>query len=307
MKTLKIYLEEYLKLRRSMGTGLERQEFELRKFIQFMKANRKTILSNELAVIWATKAGKAKGRSGARRLVCIHQFAKYVHLEDPRHEIPHKMLLAPIVKKKKLPYVYTDEEVLELMRLAARRRPTFLGPTYSTLIGLLSCTGMRVGEAIGLNLEDFCVERKTLDIKKDKRGHQRQILLHKTTVEALSSYLKLRTRLFPSSKRDPFFVSSSGQRLHYNNVSPQVQSLLKKQGIYHSTSRPAIHDLRHTFAINTIRRWHQEGHRVENKLMALSTYLGHATPNSTYWYLTATQELMASLTMRLNKKLGGLL
>lgn len=307
MKSLSMLSQEYLTLRRALGFGLNRSEYELTRFIKFSSLNGSLTITNQLAVNWATQFGTAKGRSGSRRLQIVRLFAKYAATEDPRHEIPHPMTLPPINKKRKMPYIYSEADILRIMEEAQKLPGRICSKTYYMLIGLLSCTGMRVGEAINLNQEDFNPLEGVLVIRKDKRGNTREILLDPSTVIQLQNYNKLRDTIFNNPKSEAFFVSNSGRRLHYNNVSPKVQRLLRKVGLYQDQQRTTIHDLRHAFAVKTLQKWYYQGHRVEAKLASLSTYLGHVSPSSTYWYLTATPELMACAADRLEKKMRGYL
>lgn len=300
MKSLKTLLQEYLTLRRSLGFSLKSNEIELKHFVKFADARGCVYISLPVALEWATRSGTAKGKGSSRRIQILRDFAKYAHVESEFHEIPHPMTMPPVIKRRKVPHVYSDQEVLQTMKAARQHLQGQITPhTYETLLGLLSCTGMRVSEAIQLDCTDFRAKDSALIIRKDKRGNTREVILHPSTVIKLEQYCLLRDSIFKNSRSPALLVSNTGARLHRNNVSPMVRKLLKIVGLYKEGQRPTIHDLRHTFAINTVQKWYHGGNRVEAKLALLSTYLGHVDPSSTYWYLTATPELMACAAARL--------
>ena len=242
-------------------------------------------------------------KSWPNRLSMARKFAQYLHAHNPRHEVTSADL-APRVRSDKRfePYIYSDNDVLALMSEARQIRTHFKGETYSTLIGLLAATGMRVGEAIGLDRPDFDSRQGLLQIRNTKFGKSRQVLLHSTTTKALCEYARKRDRevLHPSSKA--FFPSAKGARLIYNNFHFDFLRILRSVGLDRAKpQRPRIHDLRHTFAIKTITAWYRAGLDTGPRLPALSTYLGHVSPSSTYHYLSATPELLQQASRRLEK------
>ena len=174
--------------------------------------------------------------------------------------------------------------------------------TYRTLLGLLAVTGMRVGEAIALDDEDFDRRNGVLRLRKTKFGKTREIPVHPTATRALRGYVAERDRLVPRRRTSSFFVSGAKTRLIYQNVHEIFLDLVYAAGLGdRRPRRPRIHDLRHSFAVQTVLRWHRAGEDVEAKLPTLSTYLGHIGPSTTYWYLTAVPELLEAATARLER------
>jgi integrase len=178
--------------------------------------------------------------------------------------------------------------------------------TYSTLFGLLYVTGMRVGEAIGMDRTDLDEANQVLVIRHGKFGKSRELVLHETTVRELLGYAALRDRVIPSPASAAFFLSRSGTRLIYKNVQRYFSRLREWTGLADLDPRPRIHDMRHSFAITTLIRWYRDGLDVQARLPRLSTYLGHVTPETTYWYLTAVPELLTQAADRLDSSLGDL-
>jgi integrase len=205
------------------------------------------------------------------------------------------------------PYIYADVEVAGLMVAALRIEDPFRAQTYRTLIGLLASTGMRVGEAIDLDQTDVDWREGILTVRDSKFGKSREVPLHPTAVEALENYNALRDQRFRRPSSPAFFLSLAGTRLFYRNVHPAFLRLVGWAEISdRKPRRPRIHDLRHTFAVRTLIDWYQAGFDIERQLPLLSTYLGHVSPSSTYWYLSAVPDLMGVAALRLEESLGEL-
>jgi integrase/recombinase XerD len=234
---------------------------------------------------------------GAHRLGAVRRFARHRRAFDPRTEVPPADLI-PYQKRRLTPYVYTDQEIAAVMR-EARRLDPLKAATYTTLIGLLAATGIRVGEAIAL--QDDAIDRRAavLTVRDSKFRKSRHVPIHPSTLQALQDYVSVRNRLCPIRRSSTFLVSRAGTRLLEQNVWFTFARLRKRAGLAQPHRRPPrIHDLRHTFAVRTLTAWYRQGIDVERRLPWLSTYLGHVSPSTTYWYLTATPELLALASER---------
>ena len=178
--------------------------------------------------------------------------------------------------------------------------------TYQTLIGLLAATGMRVGEAIRLDRPDFEAAAGTLTIRNTKFGKSRLVPLHPTATAALAGYLRLRDRLHPGPSDPAILISPAGTRLAYCNVHATWRLLVRRAALTPRSPncRPRPHDLRHSFAVATLLDAYSAGQDGQARLALLSTYLGHANPAATYWYLSAAPELLAAAGQRLDDHPG---
>jgi integrase len=299
-------LDDYLLLRRSLGFKLAREGALLPDFVAFLHRAGSPLITVPLALAWATQPRKATPNWWAARLAMVRMFARYVHTLEARTQIPPQELLPP-TPRRRAPYCYSDAEVVALMAATDRIGSSFRGQTYRTVIGLLATTGMRVGEAIALDRPDLNVEAGVLTIRDGKFGKAREVPLHPTTLEAIETYARQRNRRFRRPKSPAFFVSLAGTRLRYQNLHLAFLRLVRWAGLAdHRPHRPRVHDLRHTFAVRTLIRWYEAGLDVERQLPLLSTYLGHVSPSSTYWYLSAVPDLMAVAARRLEQSLGEL-
>lgn len=193
------------------------------------------------------------------------------------------------------------------MAAARALRPSLRAVTFETLIGLLACTGLRIGEAIRLDRDDVDLEGPVLTIRDSKFGKSREVLLHESTCLKLAEYAQLRDRLCPETKDRSFFITTRGTRLCHPTFHQPFRALLKQAGIEHSSPsrRVRIHDLRHSFAVRTLLGWYRDGGDVAARMPLLSTYMGHVDPAASYWYLSAAPELLALAAERLELAPGG--
>jgi integrase len=306
MTALAGHLDGYLALRRSLGYKLGRPGQMLRGFVSYLDTAGAATITTEHALAWATEPAGADPAYWRTRLAAARGFARYLAPLVPGTEVPPPGLLPGPASRRAVPYLYSPAEVAALMTGAAAIRPPLRAATYQTLIGLLAVTGMRVGEAISLDRADLDAEQGLLTIRTGKFGKSRQLPLHASVLRALGGYAVLRDSACRQPATPAFFVSVTGTRLIYQNVHFTFHRLTQAAGLRPRSAacRPRIHDLRHTFAVTTLARWHADGGDVAARLPLLSTWLGHADPAGTYWYLTGTPELMALAAARLDASTG---
>jgi integrase len=304
VKRLQQALNDYLRIRRSLGYRLREPEGLLRNFVAFLQAERAPYISRQLALRWATQPAKAQPATWAGRLGIIRRFAIWHSATEPRTEIPPAGLL-PHRYRRKPPHIYSDEEIEKILR-GSQQLPSPNGlraRTYTTLFGLLVATGMRVNEALGLDRVDVNLERGILHIRRTKFGKSRYVPVHASTVEALKKYAEVRDRLFPAPLIPAFFISEKGSRITEWIARYTFAKISQRIGLRASAKGhgrgPRLQDMRHRFAARTLIHWYRAGFDVERELPKLSTYLGHVHVNDTYWYLEAVPELLQLATDRL--------
>lgn len=308
MSGLHSALQDYLALRRAMGFTMERHAKLLGQFADFLAAQDAATLTIEHALAWAGAPSGADPRWWAARLSMVRGFAVHLHALDPAHQVPPRGLLPSSSRRTVVPYLYTDQEIAALIRAAGELSGPLRAVTYQTLIRLLAVTGMRVGEAIGLDRADLDEEAGLLTIHGTKFGKSRQLPLHPSTVVGLRGYLDLRDRLQPERRTLALLVSTRGCRLRYNRVWRIFHRLLVQTELTPQASgrAPRIHDLRHSFAVTCLLGWYRDSADVVAMLPRLSTYLGHTDPKHTYWYLSAAPQLLALAADRLAAHQEGL-
>ena len=300
MSGLRSHLEDYLELRRGLGFRLGRAALHLKSFTGYLEEAGAETVTIENALSWATAPASADPVYWRARLAAVRPFARYLAPLVPGTEVPPPGLLPGPASRRVVPYLYSGAEISALMAAAAAISTPFRAATYQALIGLLAATGMRVGEAIALDCGDLDAGNRLLTIRDGKFGKSRQLPLHASVLEPLTQYARLRDSR-PGKAGPSFFTSVTGTRLIYQNVHFTFHELTKAAGLQPRSAacRPRVHDLRHTFAVTTLARWYADGGDVAARLPLLSTWLGHADPSGTYWYLTGTPELLALAAGRL--------
>jgi integrase/recombinase XerD len=223
---------------------------------------------------------------------------------DPATEIPPLGLLS-LQARWRGPFVFTRADIDLIMKRVGDFTPPLRAATYVTLIGLLASTGLRIGEAIKLDRADIDWPVGVLLIRESKFGKSRLVPVTESTLQALSDYARLRDQVQRRVRQPSFFTSRTRHRLCYAAVSEAFRTVIDDSGIgADAPRRPRPHDLRHTFAVATLLGWYRSGEDVQAKIPALSTYLGHREPASTYWYLSAVPELLACAAARQESRSG---
>ncbi len=306
MSGLHGHLADYLALRRSLGFKLERPGQLLAGLVSYLEEAGAVTVTTAHALAWATAPADADPSWWRVRLAAVRPFARYLAPFVPGTEIPPRGLLPGPVSRRAVPYLYSPAEVAALITAAGAIRAPLRAATCQTLIGLLAATGMRAGEAISLDRGDLDGEQGLLTIRGSKFGKSRQLPLHASVLRALAGYAEKRDRELPRAASPALLVSLAGTRLIYKNVHRTFHELTQAAGLRPRSAacRPRIHDLRHTFAVTTLARWYADGGDVAARLPVLSTWLGHADPAGTYWYLTGTPELLALAAARLEPSPG---
>lgn len=306
MNPLRQALVDYLAVRRALGYTLARPEKLLAQFLTYLDDLGEEHLRTETALTWARLPTGADRSWWSYRLSIVRGFAAHLRTIDPVSEVPPADLL-PWRRCRATPYLYADGDVAALLAAAATLRTPHRVATYRTLIGLLVVTGMRVGEAIGLDRGDFDAIHGVLLIRHGKFGKSRALPLHASAVDALRHYLRRRDRPRAATRTPAMLVSTTGTRLLYANVQCTFRQLVCRAGLKPRSAacRPRLHDLRHSFAVRTMLDGYRRGDDPAARFPRLSTYLGHVDPGKTYWYLSAAPELLALAGRRLERHLGG--
>lgn len=305
MSRLRQALVDYLRLRRSLGYKLRRPEKLLQQFLDYLEAASAETITTEHALAWACQPTRRNSSWPSQRLSVVRGFANYLQNLDLQAEVPPRDLL-PWRPRRASPYLYAEQEIVALIEAAGSLSSPLRVATYQTLIGLLAATGMRVGEAINLDRDDFDARGGVLLIRHAKFNKTRELPLHATTVAALRGYLAHRDQQRLRARSPALFISPAGTRLLYCNVQWTFHRLVRQAGLVARTRscRPRIHDLRHSFAVRTLIDAYRDGADTQQRLTVLSTYLGHVDPAGTYWYLSASPELLGRAAERLQQHGG---
>lgn len=296
MKPLTKAIDDYLTLRRSLGFKLRRAGAVLMNFASFMERQQAESITTRLALDWAQQPNDAQPAHWAQRLSCVRGFARHHAAADPSTEVPPPGLL-PYRPARARPYLYSHDEVRRLLEqalqlpVASGLRPW----TYHALLGLLSVTGLRVGEALRLRLDDVDLDAGVLTVRGTKFGKSRLVPIHISTRDVLANYRTRRTNHLCGRDAVNFFITCTGNQLDGGDVRRTFYTLSRRIGLrgQHDSRGPRLHDFRHRFAVETLMGWYRSGEDAERRLPVLSTYLGHVHVSDTYWYLSAHPQLMA--------------
>lgn len=300
--TMQMRVDNYLGERRRLGFQLSKTGHDLASFARYIdQLGYREPLTLEVMADWAKhdKWHKEDPATWARRLQALRPFTRYLQEFEPLTEIPDETIFGK-VPGRGTPHIYREQEIVDLLAAAKNLGPhgDLRAATYETLFGLIASAGLRVSETVHLLDSDVDLKIGMLTIRQTKFAKSRQLPLHTSTVDALLRYRRLRNCHIAVTPETMFFVATRGkllgQGLGLRSVDRIFASLCKQLGWQNRGTHdgPRIHDLRHTFAVRRVMLWHEHGSDIDQSMLALSTYMGHAKISYTYWYLTAVPELM---------------
>ena len=307
---LQALVERYLVERARLGFDLRSTTYALRSLAcHFRSVGHRGPLTMEIMADWARRDnhGSTDPRTWARRLKRLRSFTRWLQQFQPHTEIPDDAIFGRL-SERLAPHIYSEQEIVDLLAAARRLGPTpgLRGVVFETLFGLIACTGLRISEALALRNVDVDLKYGMLVIRRTKFAKSRQVPVHLSTVQALRHYRWVRDLSGESAQEEaPFFVGTRGRRRGCPLSDRQVHKVFaalreqlgwRNRGTHHA---PRIHDLRHTFVVRRILLWQQKGVDIDQAMLSLSTYVGHAMVTNTYWYLSAVPELMALAASKL--------
>ena len=294
-------VRSYVSMRRTTGFAFKEAGYHVTSFAAYSDASSQRYVNTQTAIEWARQVPSVYQR--ARRLADVARFARYLRAEDERHEIP-PAVFGRERRPRRPPYILSEEQIRRLIELATQSGyRTLRRQTYSTLFALLSCTGLRVSEAIRLRYNDITPDG--LVIRATKFQKTRLIPLHDTARAGLERYLQQRRPYAPLD--DHVFISLRRKPLLIEDVDKAFRTIAAKMGLPtgRAQRRPTPHSLRHAFAVRALQTCPDGRDRITKHMLMLSTYLGHSSAALTYWYLEAVPELMRSIAERCEAHVSG--
>jgi integrase len=289
---LRTSAQQYLALRRAMGYQLIRNDELIGQFLDYLDSTHQNRISVDHALAWACLPGQTRPRWHTARLTVIRGFAAFVHANCAADGDLIPAGLLPGRVERPVPYLYTPDQIVALIKGASELRPLIRALTLSTVIGLMAATGIRISEALAMDTTSIDAAEPAITVT-GKYAKVRQIPVHATTISALSTYLRNSRVLVGAPAGGSLFVTVNATRPRANNVETAFRTVATAIGLRATAgSRPHLHGLRHAFAVNTLIDAHRAGVDVDARIAALATYLGHVSPASTYWYLSASPELL---------------
>ncbi len=300
MKTIGEGIEEYIELKKMYGLKFEGATSVLRNYGKFCLKQKQKVVTTSSILDWVQCFPDATRVTISRKIQTIRGFTSYWRAFDPKTEIPPKEL-SRFQSSRSNPHIYSPQEIESILRETKKfkaepgQSSPIRGQTFYTMFGLIASCGLRRNEAISLKRSQVDVTKGTLLIEMTKFRKSRVIPIHPTTLKKLREYAKYRDKTIVRPKCENFFVMNRGQAVDGDSIYYAFVHACQKAGLRPSVDGagyPRIHDLRHTFVVRTILGWLRQKRDVHSLMPVLSTYVGHAEPTDTYWYLTGVPELM---------------
>jgi integrase len=283
-------IAQYTASRRALGFKYYTEGLHGANFAAFAERHGDKFTRVDRMLEWARQVPSHKQQYARLRVIRI--FARALHADDPRHEVPNLEVLGKCPRIAHIPRIYTPSELGRIIEAAQNIPPAdSLNPhMYRMIFGLLAATGMRVSEALALDHDD--VTKDGLIVRQTKFKKSRLLPLHPTTRRELMDYLRVRERLGGPGKA--LFVSIAGKRANRTTVTGAFRRIVRALGLHRDAKKPKprLHDLRHTFAVRSLEKCPHNSIAVTQHMLALSTYLGHSHVTDTWWYLRTTPVLL---------------
>lgn len=303
-------LQEFLAYKRARGCSYRRAEYTLRSFDRFVIQRAGTGAEpslRELILAWFASKDGRKPISVAVEMSVMRQFCLYLQRRDPTCVVPGRVWAPQSTESSFLPHLFNEQEIRILLELATRLRHAPLRPAATrAMILILYCTGLRLGEAIRMREADVDLDEAIFFIRESK-GRSRLVPFGRDLADELKEYLALRVRILGDGPCTHFLVQPDGRPISVLSASCTLRRLMRQAGLKPPRGRegPRPYDLRHTFAVERLTRWHREGADVNARLPWLSAYMGHYDLLGTESYLRATPELLALASDRFEARFKG--
>ncbi len=292
--SMKDHVVRFVAHKRSLGCKYANEERLLLSWADAAMASGDDVIRADAMVQWARQTSSNK--EARKRLAAGRRLALWLHAGDERHEIPHLECLGRTRREQRAPILLSDDQILMLIEAALQLPPagSITPHTMHCIIGLIAVTGLRRTEACSLRLSDLTSDG--LVVRKTKFGKSRLVPLSGSTRDALHRYLGRRKKLGAAS--DHLFVVSTGKPVSPNCLTHTFIKLARTTGLRGGKGEAGVtlRDLRHRFAVRSLEQAiDTDRDNISRHILALSTYLGHASVSSTYWYLHATPVLLRGI------------
>jgi integrase len=304
--------QEFLRFKRAMGIPYWRAEFVLAAFVSFVRrhwGDHVEVMLDDVITRWCTRVAGRKAVTLANEFGVVRQLCRYRRRRDPSSYVPEHTL-APVKESVFLPYIFNHDEVRRILAAASSHDGRFIWASMlHTLILVLYCTGLRLGEAVRLRTSDVELEHGCLMIQRSK-GRARIVTIRADLVAELRGYAAERKRLVRRHRQaDPeaFFLRLDASPLTVASASNAIRRLLRQLGVKPPGGRVGArpYEFRHAFAVHRLMAWANDGVDIHAKLPSLSAYLGHQNIIGTEVYLKATPQLLELASSRFEQHLRG--
>jgi integrase/recombinase XerD len=302
--------QEFLRFKRAMGIPYRRGEFVLDSFVSFVAqrwGNDGEVELRDAIARWCARTAGRKAVTLGNEFGVVRQLCLFRRRHDPTSCVPEHAL-APVKESTFLPYIFSHDDVRQILALASSHRGRFIwAAMLRTLILVLYCTGLRLGEAVRLRTADLDLDRGILKIQRSK-GRSRVVAIRPDLVAELRRYGVERQKLLDKRRRhdqEAFFLRLDASPLNILSASEVIRRMLRQLGLKPPAGRVGArpYEFRHAFAVHRLTAWAEEGVDIHAKLPLLSAYLGHQNIMGTEVYLKATPQLLELASERFEQHL----
>lgn len=299
-------METYLQYKRAITRKFRNEEMALRLLDRYLLSH--CILDTDaitptLIENFLVSRPRKQPRSYNHLLGVIRCFFSWLVLQGILPCSPVQVRARRVTASLK-PYLFSPDQIKILLELAAdlpdRPKGPNRGRIYHLMFALLYTLGLRVGEVTRLLRADVDLNRKLLQIRQTKFDKDRLVPFGPALERQIVTYIEWReAQTTGSLPEHPLFTFNAGRAVNPCTISQTFHHLVVDRFVPPpGVSPPCLHCLRHSFAVGTLLRWYRSGIDPNTRLMHLSTFLGHADPASTAWYLTITEELLDEANSR---------
>jgi integrase/recombinase XerD len=302
--------QEFLRFKRAMGIPYRRGEFVLASFARFVAqrwGDDGEVELRDAIARWCARTAGRKAVTLGNEFGVVRQLCLFRRRHDPTSCVPEHAL-APVKESTFLPYIFSHDDVRQILALASSHRGRFIwAAMLRTLILVLYCTGLRLGEAVRLRTADVDLDRGILKVQHSK-GRSRVVAIRPDLVAELRRYGVERQKLLDKRRRhdqEAFFLRLDASPLNILSASEVIRQMLRQLGLKPPAGRVGArpYEFRHAFAVHRLTAWAGEGVDIHAKLPLLSAYLGHQNIIGTEVYLKATPRLLELASERFEQHL----
>jgi integrase len=304
---LALDIDGFLAFKHALGYSYARGEQMLRSFQRYVTAPVGNAPSGGLETLvsgWLSRGAGRQPITVRLELGVLRQLCRYRQRADPHSFVPGRDDGPPAGQSHFLPYIFSPQEVRAIVLAANDYRGRLLAPTtLRTLLLIVYCTGLRLGEAVRLQRRDVALDPGVFTVRQSK-GKTRLVPFRHDLALVLADYLTGQPARLSTAATAPFLVCTSGDAVSLHAASAAIRQVLRTLGLKPPRGRrgPRPYDLRHAFAVHRLTAWCREGVDLHACLPWLSAYMGHDNVLGTEVYLHATAELMGLASERFHAR-----
>lgn len=286
-------IQDFIDLKRALGFSYSSEAASLRRIDIFLSENNlsEKCITKELCDLWCRKRTHETVTNQASRISIMRVFCKYLNDIGIPAYIPPKG-----ITQKRIRYdahIYTDEELKRFFDEVDKSQSVpdscpYRGDVMPVFFRILYTSGMRVSELRLTRIRDINLTEGYIAVHEAKNHKERLIPIHPSLILKCT---ELKEKIHVDSSEDEyFFIVKPGQPMSLGNVYKNFRRYLEKAGISHTGRGPRVHDFRHTYCVNLLRKWTDEGKDLIAYLPYMRTMLGHEGFEETAYYLKLTAE-----------------